>query len=169
MECLSIFMPSEHLTDISIQTAVITVSTTRTEKTDLSGQIIRDAFTAAGIPVVSLVIVKDDISAIRTAVLSAMKIANCIVVNGGTGLTHDDCTIEAVAPLFHKTMDGFGELFRMKSYEQVKNAVILSRATAGITNGCAIFCIPGSPKAVKPAAEEIIVPEIRHIITHSAQ
>ena len=162
-------MPSEHRKDISIQAAVITVSTTRTEKTDLSGQIIRDAFTAVGIPVVSLVIVKDDVPAIRTAILEALQTANCVVVNGGTGLTHDDCTIEAVAPLFQKTMDGFGELFRMKSYEQVGNSVILSRATAGITNGRVIFCIPGSPKAVKLAAEEIIVPEIRHILTHAGQ
>ena len=93
-------MPAEHKKDISIQTVVITVSTTRTEKTDLSGKIIRDAFTVADIPVVSVVIVKDDISEIRTAVLEALQVANCIVVNGGTGLTHDDCTIEAVAPLF---------------------------------------------------------------------
>ena len=173
-------MPAEHKKDISIQTVVITVSTTRTEKTDLSGKIIRDAFTAADIPVVSVVIVKDDISEIRTAVLEALQVANCIVVNGGTGLTHDDCTIEAVAPLFQKTMDGFGELFRMKSYEQVGNSVILSRASAGITNGLsrasagitngkAIFCIPGSPKAVKLATEEIIIPEIRHILTHAGQ
>jgi len=162
-------MPSEHRKDISIQAAVITVSTTRTEKTDLSGQIIRDAFTAAGIPVVSLVIVKDDVPVIRAAVLEALQTANCVVVNGGTGLTHDDCTIEAVAPLFQKTMDGFGELFQMKSYEQVGNSVILSRATAGITNGRVIFCIPGSPKAVKLAAEEIIVPEIHHILTHAGQ
>lgn len=162
-------MPAEHKKDISIQTVVITVSTTRTEKTDLSGKIIRDAFTAADIPVVSVVIVKDDISEIRAAVLEALHVANCIVVNGGTGLTRDDCTIEAVAPLFQKTMDGFGELFRMKSYEQVGNSVILSRASAGITNGKAIFCIPGSPKAVKLATEEIIIPEIRHILTHAGQ
>lgn len=162
-------MPSEHRKDVSIQTAVITVSTTRTEKTDLSGQIIRDTFAAADIPVVSLVIVKDDIPAIQAAILEALQVANCVVVNGGTGLTHDDCTIEAAIPLFQKTIDGFGELFRMKSYEQVGNSVILSRATAGITNGRVIFCIPGSPKAVKLAAEEIIVPEIRHILTHAGQ
>lgn len=162
-------MPVEHRKDISVEAAIITVSTTRTEKTDLSGQIIRNTFTAADIPVVSLVVVKDDISEIRSAVLEALKIANCIVVNGGTGLTHDDCTIEAVVPLFQKTMDGFGELFRMKSYEQVGNSVILSRATAGITNNRVIFCIPGSPKAVKLAAEEIIVPEARHILTHAGQ
>lgn len=162
-------MPAEHRQEISIQTAIITVSTTRTEKTDLSGKLIRDAFTAADIPVVSLVIVRDDISAIRAAVLTALTVANCIVVNGGTGLTHDDCTIEAITPLYQKTMDGFGELFRMKSYEQVKNAVVLSRASAGIVQNKAVFCIPGSPKAVKLATEEIIVPEIRHILTHAGQ
>ena len=70
---------------------------------------------------------------------------------------------------YFKTMDGFGELFRMKSYEQVGNSVILSRASAGITNGKAIFCIPGSPKAVKLATEEIIIPEICHILTHAGQ
>ncbi|MDY3203124.1 MAG: MogA/MoaB family molybdenum cofactor biosynthesis protein, partial [Methanocorpusculum sp.] len=162
-------MSREHRETVSIKTAVITVSTTRTEKTDLSGKIITEAFEQAGIPIVSAVIVKDDISDIRSAVLSALDQANCIVVNGGTGLTHDDCTIEAVSPLFIKTMDGFGELFRQKSYAQVGNAVILSRAAAGINKGRVIFCIPGSPKAVKLATEEIIIPEITHILTHANQ
>ena len=162
-------MSREHREDISVKTAVITVSTTRTEKTDLSGKIIQEAFEKAGIPVLQVKIVKDDIADIRSAVMEALDSANCIVVNGGTGLTHDDCTIEAVSPLFTKTMDGFGELFRQKSYAQVGNAVILSRAAAGISKGRAIFCIPGSPKAVKLAAEEIIVPEITHILTHANQ
>ncbi|MDR0439154.1 MAG: MogA/MoaB family molybdenum cofactor biosynthesis protein, partial [Methanocalculaceae archaeon] len=147
--------------------AIITVSTTRIEKTDLSGKIIRDAFTTAGIPIVLLTIVKDDIFKIQFAVLEALNVANCIVINGGTGLTHDDCTIEAITPLFQKTINGFGELFRMKSYGQVGSSVILSRATAGIINGCVIFCIPGSPKAAKLATEEIIIPEIYHILTHA--
>ena len=162
-------MSREHREDISVKTTVITVSTTRTEKTDLSGKIIQEAFEKTGIPVLSIKIVKDDIADIRSAVMEALDSANCIVVNGGTGLTHDDCTIEAVSPLFTKTMDGFGELFRQKSYAQVGNAVILSRAAAGINKGRAIFCIPGSPKAVKLAAEEIIVPEIVHILTHANQ
>jgi molybdenum cofactor biosynthesis protein B len=160
-------MANKHQEDIPVKTAIITVSTTRTQKTDLSGEIIRGIFTTAGIPVVSLTIVKDDIFRIRYAVFEALNTANCIVINGGTGLTRDDCTIEALAPLFQKTMSGFGELFRMKSYEQVGNSVILSRATAGIINGCVIFCIPGSPEAVKLATEEIIIPEIYHILTHA--
>jgi molybdenum cofactor biosynthesis protein B len=160
-------MVNKHQENISVKIAIITVSTTRTQETDLSGKVIQDIFTTAGIPVVSLTIVKDDIFKIRHAVLEALNIANCVVVNGGTGLTCDDCTIEALVPLFQKTISGFGELFRMKSYEQVGNSVILSRATAGIINGCVVFCIPGSPKAVKLATEEIIIPEIYHILTHA--
>jgi molybdenum cofactor biosynthesis protein B len=112
-------------------------------------------------------IVPDRIDAIRGALISAMESCNCVVLNGGTGLTHDDCTIEAVAPLLEKKIDGFGELFRMKSYEEIGTASMLSRALAGITNGKVIFCIPGSTKAVKLAVASLILPEIRHILTHA--
>ena len=162
-------MGREHHTDVAVQAAVITVSTSRTEKTDLSGKILRDTFENAGMAVVFQTLVPDNEEQISAAVLAALEAANCVVVTGGTGLTHDDCTIEAVTPLFEKTMDGFGELFRQKSYAQVKTAVLLSRATAGLIRGAAVFCIPGSPKAVQLAAEEIIIPEIRHILTHAGQ
>lgn len=162
-------MGREHHTDVAVQAAVITVSTSRTEKTDLSGKILRDTFENAGMAVVFQTLVPDNEEQISAAVLAALEAANCVVVTGGTGLTHDDCTIEAVSPLFDKTMDGFGELFRQKSYAQVKTAVLLSRATAGLIRGAAVFCIPGSPKAVQLAAEEIIIPEIRHILTHAGQ
>ncbi|HJJ91511.1 MAG TPA: MogA/MoaB family molybdenum cofactor biosynthesis protein [Methanocorpusculum sp.] len=162
-------MGHEHHKDIPVKAAVITVSTSRTEKTDLSGQIIREAFENAEMEVVFQTHVPDVEGPISSAVSKALESANCVVVTGGTGLTSDDCTIEAVSPLFDKTMDGFGELFRWKSYEQVKTAVLLSRATAGLVKGSAVFCIPGSPKAVKLASEEIIVPEIKHILTHAGQ
>lgn len=83
-------MPKEHHETVSIKTTVITVSTTRTEKTDLSGKILREIFEGAGIPVIGVKVVKDDIIEIRTAVIDALKSANCIIVNGGTGLTRDD-------------------------------------------------------------------------------
>ncbi|HJJ84185.1 MAG TPA: MogA/MoaB family molybdenum cofactor biosynthesis protein [Methanocorpusculum sp.] len=162
-------MGHEHHKDIPVKAAVITVSTSRTEKTDLSGQIIREAFENAEMEVVFQTLVPDVEEQISSAVSKALESANCVVVTGGTGLTSDDCTIEAVSPMFDKTMDGFGELFRWKSYEQVKTAVLLSRATAGLVKGSAVFCIPGSPKAVKLASEEIIVPEIKHILTHAGQ
>ena len=162
-------MGHEHHKDIPVKAAVITVSTSRTEKTDLSGQIIREAFENAEMEVVFQTLVPDVEEQISSAVSKALESANCVVVTGGTGLTSDDCTIEAVSPMFDKTIDGFGELFRWKSYEQVKTAVLLSRATAGLVKGSAVFCIPGSPKAVKLASEEIIVPEIKHILTHAGQ
>ena len=162
-------MGHEHHKDIPVKAAVITVSTSRTEKTDLSGQIIREAFENAEMEVVFQTLVPDVEEQISSAVSKTLESANCVVVTGGTGLTSDDCTIEAVSPMFDKTMDGFGELFRWKSYEQVKTAVLLSRATAGLVKGSAVFCIPGSPKAVKLASEEIIVPEIKHILTHAGQ
>jgi len=162
-------MPHEHHLPIPVKASVITVSSSRTEKTDMSGKIIHEAFANAKMECSEPIVVTDDEILIRQAVEKALLNANCIVVNGGTGITHDDCTIEAVSPLFEKTLDGFGELFRMKSIEQVGTAVILSRATAGVVKGKAIFCIPGSPKAVKLATEEIIVPEIVHILTHAGQ
>ncbi|MDO5846530.1 MAG: MogA/MoaB family molybdenum cofactor biosynthesis protein [Methanocorpusculum sp.] len=162
-------MPHEHHLPVAVKAAVITVSTSRTEKTDLSGKIIRDAFVQAGMKASEPVVVKDEEEEILAAVRAALTAANCVVVNGGTGLTHDDCTIEAVTPLFQKTMDGFGELFRAKSVAQVGSAVILSRAAAGLVNGCAVFCIPGSPKAAELACAEIIIPQIQHILTHAGQ
>lgn len=162
-------MSHVHHKDVDVCCAVITVSTSRTEKTDLSGKIIRECFESASIPVVSQVLVADDAEDICRAVEEAVSSANCVVVTGGTGLTADDVTIEAVSPLFRKTMDGFGELFRRLSYDEVGTRVLLSRATAGLVCRSAVFCIPGSPNAVQTAMEKIIIPEIRHILTHAGQ
>ena len=162
-------MSHEHHKDITVRAAVITVSTSRTEKTDLSGKFLREAFEAAGMPVVYQTLVADVEEDIRAAANAAAEEADCIVLTGGTGLTRDDCTIEAVTPLFRKTIDGFGELFRQMSMTQVGTAVLLSRATAGLIGDAAVFCIPGSPKAASLAAGDIIIPEIKHIITHCRQ
>ena len=162
-------MSHVHHKDVDVCCPVITVSTSRPEKTDLSGKIIRECFESASIPVVSQVLVADDAEDICRAVEEAVSSANCVVVTGGTGLTADDVTIEAVSPLFRKTMDGFGELFRRLSYDEVGTRVLLSRATAGLVGGAAVFCIPGSPNAARLASEKIIVPEIKHILTHAGQ
>ncbi|MCP1661645.1 MAG: MogA/MoaB family molybdenum cofactor biosynthesis protein [Methanocalculus sp. MSAO_Arc1] len=153
---------------VPIRAAVITVSTTRTRTDDRSGRTATDLLAAAGIGVVFYRIVADREDAIQAALQEALTEADCIILNGGTGLTPDDCTIEAVKPLLEKEMPGFGELFRQKSIAEVGTAVILSRATAGIISGRAIFCIPGSTKAVRLAVEDIIIPEIRHILAHAA-
>jgi molybdenum cofactor biosynthesis protein B len=160
-------MNREHLEPVALSAAVITVSTTRNETTDSSGKTIMEMLTNAGIPVEHYSVVADRVDAIRMELLLAMKKCNCIILNGGTGLTHDDCTIEAVTPLLDKTIDGFGELFRLKSYEEIGSSAMLSRAVAGISSGKAVFCIPGSTGAVRLAVQALIIPEIRHILTHA--
>ena len=160
-------MDTSHISDISLQTAVITVSTSRTADEDVSGAVIKELSEIADIPVTFYQVVPDDIDAIRASLREALPLATCIIINGGTGITHDDCTIEAVAPLFEKTLDGFGEIFRMLSYEDVGTRVILSRAAAGIIDHRAVFCIPGSTPAVRLAMVKLILPEMRHIVTHA--
>jgi molybdenum cofactor biosynthesis protein B len=134
---------------------------------DTSGKTINHLLNSAGIQVQHYSIITDRVEAIRSEVYLALKNSNCIILNGGTGLTHDDCTIEAVLPLLDKKIDGFGELFRMKSYEEIGTAAMLSRALAGISHGKAIFCIPGSTPAVTLAINQLIVPEIAHILSHA--
>jgi len=160
-------MKQEHLLSISVSAGVITVSTTRTKETDSSGKAIQTILSEASIPVRHYAVIPDRIEAIRAEVERALLTCNCIIVDGGTGLTHDDCTIEAVSPLLEKRIDGFGELFRMKSYEEIGTSTMLSRAVAGIITGAAVFCIPGSTGAVTLATRSLIVPEIAHILSHA--
>jgi molybdopterin adenylyltransferase len=160
-------MKPEHIRNITINAAVITVSSSRTPDTDTSGQIAITELTRAGIAVDHYVIVPDVIVPIREELYAALKTCNCVVVNGGTGLTQDDCTIEAILPLLDKKIDGFGELFRHMSFEEIGTSAMLTRALAGIIEGKVVFCIPGSNAAVKLATSRIIVPEIIHILSHA--
>jgi molybdenum cofactor biosynthesis protein B len=162
-------MNPDHIQSLKIVGAVITVSSTRTPDTDTSGETIIRLLKEAGIEIFHYAIVPDTLEAIRHEVITALKGANCIVLNGGTGLTHDDCTIEAVLPLMDKRIEGFGELFRMISYQEIGSSAMLSRALAGISGGKAIFCIPGSTGAVKLATSGLIIPEIGHILTHASK
>ncbi len=159
-------MDPSHRGPVEVLAAVITVSSTRTEATDTSGQLIRERFGGAGYPIIYSAIVPDSVPAIRGAVVRALESANCVVLSGGTGLTHDDCTIEAVAPLYDRTIDGFGELFRAKSLAEIGTAAMLSRASAGLVGRAAVFCIPGSTGAARLALEDLILPEVGHILTH---
>jgi molybdenum cofactor biosynthesis protein B len=164
-----ISMNKAHVRSIDISAAIITVSTTRTRENDLSGKAIAAILEEGNIPLIYYGIVPDRIDSIRDELFVAMKKANCIIINGGTGLTQDDCTIEAVLPLLEKRLDGFGEFFRMKSISQIGTSSLLSRAVAGISSGKAIFCIPGSTPAVSLAMKELIVPEITHILSHATR
>jgi molybdopterin adenylyltransferase len=160
-------MSHPHERSIKITAAIITVSSTRVKENDLSGKAITEILKENTIPITYYTIVPDVLEKIRDELFMATKKANCIIFNGGTGLTHDDCTIEAISPLLEKKLDGFGELFRMKSFEQVGYSSMLSRTTAGISNGAAVFCIPGSTPAVTLATKELIIPAISHILSHA--
>jgi len=162
-------MDSSHIQDIEIKAAVITVSTSRNRDSDGSGKTIIKMLENNGFFLAFYEVVPDNMELIKNTLFKSLESANFIIINGGTGLTHDDCTIEAVSPVFEKSIDGFGELFRLKSYEDIGTRALLSRAAAGIHKGKAIFCIPGSTGAVSLAMEEIILPEIKHILTHASK
>jgi molybdenum cofactor biosynthesis protein B len=160
-------MNQKHIRSIPIHAAIITVSSSRTRENDTSGKAIMEILRTADIHLQHYAIVPDQVDAIRTETVNALDRANCIIINGGTGLTYDDCTNEAVMPLLEKKIDGFGELFRMKSFKEIGTSSMLSRAVAGICQGKVIFCIPGSTPAVTLATRELIVPEVAHILSHA--
>lgn len=146
--------------------ALITVSDSRTPETDTSGRTMRERIEAAGHAVASATIVRDEVSEVRAAVLAALGTAgvDVVAVSGGTGFSPRDVTIEAAAPLFERSIEGFGELFRMLSFADVGPAAMLSRAAAGLAQGRAIFLLPGSPKAVALALDRLILPEAGHLL-----
>ncbi|GHE98421.1 molybdenum cofactor biosynthesis protein B [Thalassotalea profundi] len=146
------------LTFQALQIAVLTVSDTRDESTDTSGEYLVNALQAAGHTLADKVIVKDDIYQMRAVVSNWVANDNIqvILVTGGTGFTERDSTPEALTPLFDKTVEGFGELFRQLSYNEISASTIQSRAIAGLANGTVIFCMPGSTGACKTAWQQII-------------
>ncbi len=160
----------------SYKCAILTISTSRYEKygtadrperaEDASGKLIWGMVQVQGSEVVHYELVPDNIEMIRDAVKRCLySEADVIISTGGTGLTPSDVTIEAIMPYLEKEMPGFGELFRQKSIEQIGNAVMLTRAIAGVSRQKAIFCLPGSPAAVKLALE-LVLPEMGHIVKH---
>jgi molybdenum cofactor biosynthesis protein B len=138
--------------------AVLTVSDSRTEETDKSGKLLADRLVAAGHRLAEKRIVPDDVYVIRAVVAGwiADPAVNAVITTGGTGVTGRDGTPEAVSPLLDKTIDGFGEVFRAISYEQIKTSTIQSRAMAGVANGTYVFCVPGSSGACATAWDELI-------------
>ena len=143
---------------ISLQLAVLTVSDSRTEATDTSGQLLVNRLQQAGHTLADKAIVVDDIYKIRATLSQwiASDTIQGVLITGGTGFTGRDSTPEAVMPLFDKTVDGFGELFRHISHSQIGTSTIQSRAVAGLANGTIIFCMPGSGNACATAWDEII-------------
>ncbi|MGP2751452.1 molybdenum cofactor biosynthesis protein B [Serratia bockelmannii] len=138
--------------------AILTVSDSRGAAEDTSGQYLQDAAQEAGHQVVDRAIVKDDIYQIRARVSAWIADDNvqAVLITGGTGFTAHDNTPEALLPLFDREVEGFGELFRMVSYEEIGTATIQSRALAGLANRTVIFAMPGSTRACRTAWERII-------------
>jgi molybdenum cofactor biosynthesis protein B len=154
-----------------LRVAVLSVSTTRSLSEDKSGAWIKKQAKPEGHEVVVHHVVTDEITAIREMIDHVVtQIApNAILITGGTGVSPRDVTIEAVSPLFTKELTAFATLFAMLSFEEIDSAAILSRARAGIVNSVAVFCMPGSLKACKLACNQLIFPELGHIVTHMAE
>ena len=142
----------------SLACAVLTVSDTRTAADDTSGDLLADLLESAGHRLARRAIEKDDVYRIRARVSEwiADPEVTVVLTTGGTGFTGRDCTPEALAPLFDKTIEGFGELFRQLSYDEIGSSTIQSRAVAGLANGTLIFALPGSGNAVRTGWEKII-------------
>ncbi len=148
-----------------IRFAVVTVSDTRTLETDKSGKRIVALMEEAGHSLSSRLVVPDEATQISAAVRE--QVADAVLLTGGTGISRRDRTPEAVAPLFDVQLPGFGELFRMLSYEEIGAAAMLSRAIAGRMGSTLVFCLPGSTAAIELAVQKLIVPEIKHLVFHA--
>ncbi|MCK4494143.1 MAG: molybdenum cofactor biosynthesis protein B [Methylococcales bacterium] len=149
---------------IPLKIAVLTISDTRTEAEDISGVVLVKNITCAGHYVFEKKIVRDDLYQIRAVVSSWIACAevNVVITTGGTGVTGRDGTPEAILPLLDKTLEGFGEIFRMLSYDDIGTSTIQSRAIAGVANATYIFCLPGSANACATAWEKLIKAQLDH-------
>jgi molybdopterin adenylyltransferase len=150
----------------SINCCVVTVSDTRTEETDKSGKIIKDALTAQGHEIIDYRIIPDEPEQISALLdeLASREDSDAIVFNGGTGISRRDTTFDVIDRMLEKKLDGFGELFRWLSWYEIGAASMLSRATAGTYKGTLVFLTPGSSNAVKLAMEKLIAPEVAHMV-----
>jgi molybdopterin adenylyltransferase len=160
--------PHPNAIDISINCVIITVSDTRTLDTDTSGKTIDLLLQAAGHRVISYQIIPDEPTQIQAeldlAVASESGI-QAIVFNGGTGISARDTTYDAIASKLTKTLPGFGEIFRLLSYQEIGSRAIASRAIAGTYQHLLVFSLPGSSGAVRLGMEKLIIPELVHLVT----
>ena len=161
-------VPSEHRAHAprSVGCFVLTISDSKTPETDTSGALIRELVTAAGHRVTGHAIVKDEPEQVAAVIRSgcAAPSVEAFILTGGTGITSRDSTYEAIETLLDKRLSGFGELFRMLSYEEVGAAAMLSRAQGGVVQGRVLFSLPGSPNACRLALEKLIIPELPHLL-----
>jgi molybdenum cofactor biosynthesis protein B len=148
-----------------VTVAIVTVSDTRTPETDANRQYIEARMIDLGHVVAAYRLIRDEPEQVEAALdeMAALDDVRLILFNGGTGIAPRDTTYDVISHKLEKALPGFGELFRMLSYEQVGAAAMLSRATAGVYRGALVFSMPGSPNAVQTALEKLILPEINHL------
>lgn len=154
---------------LSVRCAVITVSDTRTEETDRSGSLIRQRLKNGGHEVALYEIINDDPALIEELATGLPGKVDAALFNGGTGISKRDRTAEVLNAHFEKELPGFGELFRMLSYEEIGAGAMLSRATAGVYDDTLFFALPGSLNAVKLALDALILPELKHLVWEIAR
>lgn len=154
-----------------VNCAVVIISGSRTEQNDESGKFIMQTLKEGGHQVTSYDILRNDADAIRRKLGELLDddSLQVIITSGGTGASRMDLTIETISPVLDKKLDGFGELFRFLTYQEIGTGSILSRAMAGVARGKVIICLPGSTAAVKLAVEQIILPEIGHLVREASR
>jgi molybdenum cofactor biosynthesis protein B len=155
----------------SVATWIVTVSDTRSLETDAGGALVAELLAGSGHPVVSRKIVRDEREAIAGAVRTALARddVRAVILTGGTGVAPRDVTPDAVEPLLERAVPGFGELFRMLSFEEIGSAALLSRALAGLARGRVVFALPGSRGAVRLAMTRLVLPEIGHLAAEAVK
>lgn len=153
----------------AVSLAVLTVSDTRTQTTDESGALIRALCTAAGHRVTQYRLTPDEPDLVRAALVELVSRSDvqAVLINGGTGISARDRTYEAVSTMFERRIDGFGELFRALSYQEIGAAAMMSRAAGGLISGRPVFSMPGSIAAVRLAMERLILPELAHAVAEA--
>ena len=160
--------PDEHKRSApsSIGCWVLTISDTKTPDTDTSGTLIRELLRGAGHQVIGSEIVRDEPTEVQRVIRDACDNAavKAVIMTGGTGITSRDSTFDAVEEMLEKRLPGFGELFRMLSYQEVGGAAMLSRAQMGIARGRILVSLPGSPNACRLALEKLLLPELGHLV-----
>ncbi|MBE9008534.1 MogA/MoaB family molybdenum cofactor biosynthesis protein [Fortiea sp. LEGE XX443] len=159
--------PHPDAAKMTVTCAIVTVSDTRTQETDKSGQLIQQLLLSANHSVAAYAIIKDEPAQIQEQIelLGQSAKLDAIIFNGGTGIAPRDTTYDAIEKLLEKTLPGFGELFRFLSYQEIGSRAIASRAVAGVYQNKLIFSLPGSSNAVRLGMEKLILPELTHLVS----
>ena len=165
------YQEHKHKAPRSVSCAVLTISDTRTERDDESGQLLVRKLGESGHRVMSYSILRNDSEAITKKIYELLKEEELqvIIATGGTGVSRRDITIETIYPILEKKLDGFGELFRFLSYQEIGTSSIMSRAMAGVAGGKVILCLPGSLGATNLAMDKIILPELGHMVMEATR